>query len=527
MLIGEDSAVISFLKRIVFFCYAFALLLFPLIFIKPKWYFGLSILLLPFALADLYALFISGTQSTAMHYMAVFSTNFDEAKELMAGNILLLFLALTYILIYVFLFFKLDKKLTLNRLSKYLIAIFSFTMIIGLFVRDYAIAKKTGQTVESFETALGFFEVKLDKTFPFGAINKLGGVLDGLIEKSKFNDNNRDFSYQAAIENKSNKTLVLVIGEAARKHNFQLYGYERPTNPLLSSSKNLLVYSDFTTNANFTQTSFPQIVTSIGPKQYGKRYNEKGIIAAFNEAGYQTYWITNQPYYPNSLYYLYAKNADYYLDVSTTFEMKSYDDKVFPFFEKILSDSHKKRLIIIHSIGSHYRYNLRYPKAFELFNPVLDGSVSVGGNSAEYKERYVNSYDNSILYTDYFLSELINRMKELKEPGLMMYVSDHGENLYDDEKALFLHGSAEPSKYELEIPFFIWTSDNYDTSQVKKLKALRAKKLSSEIVFHTLTHLGGFTTNLHKTEFDLLSDSLTSGNRLFLLGNGQVISIDK
>ncbi len=526
VLMGNDTAVITPVKQAVFYLYSIALLIFPLSFIKPKLFFGISILFLPFAITDFYVLFLSGTQSTAMHYAAIFSTNFEEAKELVGGNLFFAFLGLIYILAYIYLYLKLNKQTHISRLLKYGVALFSLIIILGIFVRDYNIAKKEKQAGDKLGLAFGFFEIKLDKTFPIGSINKMFGVVDGVFEKNKFEENNKNFQYNSIVNNNKNLTLVLVIGEAARRNNFQLYGYMRQTNPLLSKMNNLIVYSDVIANANFTQTSFPQIVTSIGPEQYAERYNEKGIIAAFKEAGYQTYWITNQPYYPNSLYYLYANGADYYKDISTSFEMISYDEKILPYVEGIINDSHKKRLIVIHCIGSHYRYNLRYPKSFEKYHPVLDGSISIGGNSPEYKDRYVNSYDNSLLYTDYFLAELINKMKGIDEPSLMMYVSDHGENLYDDEKELFLHGTAQPSKYELEIPLLIWNSDNYNSNNVEKLKSSIYKKLSTEIVFHTLSHLGGFTTKLHKVEFDLLSDSLKSGNRKFLLGSGKVITID-
>jgi len=223
---------------------------------------------------------------------------------------------------------------------------------------------------------------------------------------------------------------------------------------------------------------------------------------------------------------LYAHIADYYKDVSSSFDVISYDDKLLPVFTAVLNDNSKKRLIVLHTIGSHYRYNLRYPANFEKFKPALDGSISTGSNSAKHKELYINAYDNSILYTDHILSKLIHTLSLTQEPALLMYLSDHGENLFDDNRELFLHGTATPSKYELEIPLLVWTSDNYPASAVTKLRKASAKKLSSEIVFHTFSSLGGFRTNHYKASFDLLSDSLQSGNRLFLKPNENVLNID-
>lgn len=526
VLIGRDTVVFTFLKQLVFFVYtaSFLLILFSLI--KPKIFFGLMILFLPVALLDLYILLLTGTQSTSMHYAAVFSSNSEEAKELLSGNLLYIVFAVLFIGIYIWLFSRLDKNLVLNKKLRIGLSFISLIIIVGLFGRDYSIARNDKSTQETLDLTFGFFELKLDKTYPIGSINKLANVIVGIREKNRFENNIKSFSYQSEITSTEDKTIVLVIGEAARKHNFQLYEYHRKTNPELSKIKNLLIYKEVVANANFTQTSFPQIITSIGPRDYSKRFNEKGLIAAFKEAGYQTYWITNQPYYPNSLYYMYANISDDYKDVSTTFEMISYDSKILPYFEKIIQNKYKKRLIIIHTIGSHYRYNLRHPLDFEKYKPVLDGSISISGNGLKHREKYHNSYDNSILYTDFFLSELIHKMSNIKEQSLLMYLSDHGENLFDDKRELFLHGTAVPSKYELEIPMFIWTSDTYNTTIVAKLKASTNKKLSSEIVFHSLSSLGVFQTNLHKSAFDLLSDSLKYGNRLFLMGDGEVINID-
>ncbi|MCK5907543.1 MAG: hypothetical protein KAG37_08120, partial [Flavobacteriales bacterium] len=91
---------------------------------------------------------------------------------------------------------------------------------------------------------------------------------------------------------------------------------------------------------------------------------------------------------------------------------------------------------------------------------------------------------------------------------------------------LFLHGTPVPSKYELEIPMLMWYSDNFDKEKVNKLKGVKDEKLSSEIVFHTLTDLGGFKTKFHNNKVDLFSDSLVVGKRTFLKADGSVMNID-
>ena len=109
-----------------------------------------------------------------------------------------------------------------------------------------------------------------------------------------------------------------------------------------------------------------------------------------------------------------------------------------------------------------------------------------------YKNEIINSYDNSILYTDYFLNLLIKNLSQKKQKTVLIYVSDHGENLYDNEKKFLAHGSANPTKYEYHIPFFIWYSKEYEKSNTEKIKNLKNNiynAISSSTTFYTLLDL--------------------------------------
>ncbi|MGQ1947971.1 phosphoethanolamine transferase [Geofilum sp. OHC36d9] len=523
--VGEDSAVFTITKKIVFFIYTLSLVLFALSFIKPKVFFLLFLPLLPFALIDLYIIAITGTQSTEMHYYSFFATNLNEAVELIRGNITYVFLAVLYIGLFIFFLSKLKFSFHLSRKIRLFVGVISLAVITGILIRDFKIAYTTYKTDLLGITKYYFF-VKLNKTFPVGTISKLEDIYQDVKEVNKFKENNVDFLYNPVLTNSDDQVIVLVIGETARRDNFQIYGYKRKTNPRLVEENNLIAFTKFTTCANFTLTSVSQIMSSVGPANYKDVYNELGLIAAFKEAGYKTYWITNQNYSVGSMYSLYSTSADVFKNVSKTLDVSNNDLVTLPVLDECLKDDINRKFIVIHSIGSHYRYNLRYPKEFARFKPEIDGSISIAENGVKYKSKYINSYDNSILFTDYFLSEIINRLKKDNELSIMMYLSDHGENLYDDKKELFLHGTPDPSAYELEIPMFVWYSDNYDQNVINRLNQVKDEKLSSEIVFHTLSDLGGFKTKLHNLKYDLLSDSLVVGERTFLKPDGSVMKID-
>ena len=139
--------------------------------------------------------------------------------------------------------------------------------------------------------------------------------------------------------------------------------------------------------------------------------------------------------------------------------------------------------MVIHTQGSHFVFEDRYP-------PTRAEFVSVGGG--DQREYLVNTYDNSILYSDYVLSELIQTLARLKSPAALLYVADHGENLKDDERALF--GHYFNNEYDLPVPMVLWHSDEYAELYPERVAAARkhaSRPVSTRNVFYTLAGLAG------------------------------------
>ena len=209
-----------------------------------------------------------------------------------------------------------------------------------------------------------------------------------------------------------------------------------------------------------------------------------------------------------SVYGLYTQEADSIIALNSSSDMLTNDATVLPYFNKIIDNKENdKILIIIHSMGSHFRYNLRHTDEFSIFTPTLSNSFSLTSLNLNNKEVLTNSYDNSILFTDYFLSQLIRSLEEQQALSTLLYASDHGENLFDDNEILFGHGSSKPTKYELEIPFIIWYSDsykNYFESKIKCLESNIESPISTPNFFHTAIDLANITID---KESDMLSVS--------------------
>ena len=302
----------------------------------------------------------------------------------------------------------------------------------------------------------------------------------------------------------SAEVYVMVIGETARSNNFSLYGYHRDTNPMLTtlvSDSSLIVFRDVRTESNTTHKSVPMLLTSASASDYPALYREKGIIAAFKEAGFHTSFISNQ--LPNhSFIDFLGMEADSCLFIKEAERAKDNvsDMELLPIVKDILEKGRKKEFIVLHTYGSHFKYNERYPRNMAHFLPDNESQAKY-----ENRQQLVNAYDNTIRFTDKFLYELSSILSSSACQSAWLYTSDHGENIYDDNRNKFLHASPNPSEYELRVPLLAWTSASYRSAYPDIISALRSnsgKCVSSSIsFFHTMLEMGGIKTkNLDLTK---------------------------
>ena len=287
-----------------------------------------------------------------------------------------------------------------------------------------------------------------------------------------------------------------MIGESSRYGNYSLNGYNRPTSPLLDKQENLVSYSKVLTTSNLTNIAIQQILTRATPDNPDIAYKEKALPDAFIECGFSTAWLASQSSSDRFVKRITA-DMDYTFFSTTDFDSAdNYDGKLLPHLDSVLSLDKQKQLIVIHTLGSHFRYNARYPESFCRFTPSLHDNTGYDVVSPSNKEILVNSYDNSICYTDYVLNEIIRKVNDEKAVSAVVYLSDHAENLYDDERNLAVHGNTEPSIYELHIPLFIWTSAAYRDARPEKAEAIedhKEKKVSTSNLFHSFLDIAGLS----------------------------------
>lgn len=316
----------------------------------------------------------------------------------------------------------------------------------------------------------------------------------------------------------SREVYVLVVGEASRAENWQLYGYTRPTNPQLSQEAGLIWFEDAITQSNTTHKSVPLILSAASAEDYSVIYTHKSILSAFKEAGFTSVFLSNQ--IPNrSFTDFYADEADFHRNIRTADEgglitTNTFDDAMLPLLQHYIDSIPGNLFIVLHTYGSHFNYKERYPESFSVFQP--DNATSV---KTENKEQLINAYDNSVLYTDDFLHRVIGVLNDAQATSALFYTSDHGEDLLDDARKRFLHASPNPTFYQLKIPVFMWFSDNYRTIFPDKVQyALnnRTKPVATNAAFHTMLDAAFIQSPYLQTDLSLVSPDFKVARRMYL-----------
>lgn len=235
------------------------------------------------------------------------------------------------------------------------------------------------------------------------------------------------------------RLLVVVVGESATRRHLSLYGYARPTTPRLDAIRDqLLVFPDVISTSVGTLESIRNMMTTENSRI--------PIFHAFSGAGYTTHWISaqsNQGFDDLELGGLVA-NCD-----ETLFLGNAYDERLLAFFEKA-ADRPGRQMIFLNLMGSHIRYRDRYPDSETVFR----GDSEPSQITAE--------YDNTIRYTDKVLAALIASLRQRREPACLLYLSDHGEDIYDsDPHHLLFRSESLATDPMYEIPYLLWLSPEY------------------------------------------------------------------
>ena len=343
-----------------------------------------------------------------------------------------------------------------------------------------------------------------DEIFPINAIYNLGLSGSEFRKVHNFEESSAGFSFEPrrTAQAPGREVYVYVIGEASRAMNWQLFGYGRETNPELSQVDDLVLFSNMLTQSNTTHKSVPLILSSVRTDEHEELFRRKGLPELFNEAGFDTWFISNQARQGAMIDNL-AHDARHVIYIrSPRYDMQLYDE-----LRKVLETSDaQKLLIVLHCYGSHFSYHQRYPREFAHFKPDADVAIS-----RQNREMLVNAYDNSVCYTDHFLAQTIAYLRSLKDTSsALLYCADHGEDLIDDERERFLHASPTTTAYQLYVASLAWFSDAYRRNFPDKVAAALANEsapATTHALFHTMADMASIEGRFISREASLVNEA--------------------
>lgn len=364
--------------------------------------------------------------------------------------------------------------------------------------------------------------------FPYNVIENLGTAIKRTNESMHYYNTSSLFSYHptATRDKDLKEVFVLVIGETSRADNWQLFGYDRPTNPKLSARSNIITFDKAVTEINTTHKAVPMLLSYLSPENFGDSVAyTKSIFSAFNDLGYTTAFISNQR--RNRAYIDFygeeAQKCTFLTDGGGPQE----DLNLVVAMKNILDNSSNNKIfIVLHTYGSHFEYKNRYPDDMAFFTPDSKSEASLSN-----RKELINAYDNTIRYTDAVLDSVITTLENLDAVSTMVYVSDHAEDIFDDKRNRFLHSSPTPTYYQIHVPMLIWMSDKFITEH-PEMFANAEKNANKNIatttsMFHTLLQIAGIRSKHFDEINSIVSDKFTEQPRRYLNDYNEAVPLSE
>ncbi len=498
LIFGGEFDLLLFLRSSMSLCYlAIPVLLLPK---GKRLYLALLFLFLTVhAIPPLYHYYMFGSKMPAGLYFEIMIAPFTEMKEFLAAQ-------LSFSSVISVLFFIVVPMACLRMIKKEG-ALFHNRKLFNepwLFVIFLLLLASFGNGNQAKSILYGYYR-------NFGEYREKLELFNRELASRK--ERNVKFS---GLEDKSppgtNITYVCVIGEATARNHMSLYSYYRRTSPKLEAMRNeLFIFNDVISPHSHTQPSMEKIISFANFDDMNPFYKEGSLIELFRQAGYKTFWLSNQyemGEFENVTSAL-AKDADLRLFVNDESEERSCDEKLLPPLRKVLEEKAEKKFIVLHLMGAHADYSKRYPPAYNHFNgtddiPVRDKPF-LAGNA--WKLARVNEYDNAVRYNDMIVSEIIAMVKERTSYSYVLYFPDHGEEVYDS-RSYFSHQEEDATAFMFEIPFIAWFSGDYRKANQNRIDSFSAyldRKYQTDDVIHSLIDLSSLRLDRYDARKSIFS----------------------
>lgn len=445
------------------------------------------------SLASLGYFFIYQQEFSQSVIFIMFESNVSEAGEYItqyfAWWMLLAFLAHTAFA--VFLWSRLRPVIMKRRSAWITSAAILFMLIVLPFSKQLGRHEDMAAAFESFET-------RVEPAVPWQmlvAYHRYGQQLNSMQGMLKSSSEIPPLTNLKDQQANLPATMVLVIGESTNRQRMSLYGYPRDTTPNLDALKDQLqVFDNVITPRPYTIEALQQVLTFADEKDPDLYLKTPSIVSVMKQAGYKTFWITNQQTMTkrNTMLTTFSEQTDeqVYLNNNRNQNARQYDGDVLEPFAKVLTDPAPRKFIVVHLLGTHMSYQYRYPESFDKFTDRT-------GAPAELKDDQVaiyNTYDNAVLYNDFVVSSLIKSYAKSDPNGFLMYLSDHGEDVYDGPNHDVLgRNEAKPTMPMYTIPFMLYASPKWRQTHNWDFTSIKNRPFSSSSLIHTWAQLAGLS----------------------------------
>ncbi|WP_095109851.1 phosphoethanolamine transferase CptA [Pseudomonas sp. Irchel 3E20] len=394
-------------------------------------------------------------------------------------------------------------------------------MAILVAVVGYPLVRQIIKT-DDLTTAIEKFETRIEPAVPWQMIvayrrythqlENMQGMLENVSKIAPLKNLKDAQANQPA-------TLVLVIGESTNRQRMSLYGYPRQTTPELDKLRDeLAVFDNVITPRPYTIEALQQVLTFADEDHPDDYLKTPSLVSVMKQAGYKTFWITNQQTMTkrNTMLTTFSEQADerVYLNNNRNQNARQYDGDVLAPFSKALADGAERKFIVVHLLGTHMSYQYRYPPSFDKFT---DRQGVPEGVRDDQLPTY-NSYDNAVLYNDFVVSSLIKDYAKNDPNGFLMYLSDHGEDVFDSAGHSTLgRNEGKPTAPMYTIPFMAWASPKWRANHEWDFTGETGRPYSSSNLIHTWADLAGLSADELDDSKSLVSDSFKP--RPLLIGN--------
>lgn len=282
--------------------------------------------------------------------------------------------------------------------------------------------------------------------------------------------------------------VVSVIGESLRAKNLHINGYYRENTPNIENY-GFLSFPKVYSVETYTNTAVPVILSRADSANCDIAYSERSFIDIFKTAGFKTTFIANQDAEQPYRYFINEADSVIFTNLSRDFYSTDLwvDGDVLPFYFQQLNYTNNQ-LIVIHTIGSHWWYNSHFDESHTVFTPIVKSKIVSSCDSSE----IVNSYDNTVVYTDWLLSQIVKPLTDKK--AVVLYLSDHGESLGED--GIWLHASEQPEQHHPAA--LIWASEKYRqefSDSYNACKAISNDSISSGYYYHSIIDAARISTS--------------------------------